>query len=128
MSLMSSAVRPFINQYQQATVEDLFVPVALTNSADRGFRRTLVLKSPQAVENLWFRAAVADDVKDLGNDTYLVNGSVRLSFRSGRVNPATSGDFPPPRTLMRKTIGGVELLVPVNFRGGEAEIVEEISW
>ena len=78
------------------------------------------------MKDVWFRAAVADNVVELGHATYLVDDGLRLSFPS--VRPITDS-FVGPQIIVRTTEGKKELLVPVDLtEPGTTEIVEEISW
>jgi mono/diheme cytochrome c family protein len=123
-----AARRPkFLYRLGAVEVTDFFLPVKIGAKAEAGFRRTLTLRDSKPAENLWFRAAVADKVTDLGNDTYLVDDKMRIVL-------SPSGKGPSHRVAavrkiqVRSSEGKFELLVPVIFKSGQAEITEEFSW
>lgn len=111
----------------EVEVSDLFLPEKIVTKAETGFRRTLTLRATKPLANLWFRAAVADKIVDLGNKTYLVNDSIRLAFPS-RLDEANQPGSPTQKITVRSSEGKFELLVPVVFAAGDVKITEEISW
>jgi len=121
------ARRPkFLYRLGEVEVTDFFLPVKIGAKAEAGFRRTLTLHGHKTSENLWFRAAVADKVTELGNDTYLVDDSLRIALLSpSGKGPRAASDR---KIMVRSSEGKFELLVPVIFASGRAEITEEISW
>jgi len=121
------ARRPkFLYRLGEVEVTDFFLPVKIGAKAETGFRRTLTLHGSKTSANLWFRAAIADKVTELGNDTYLVDDSMRIVLLSpSEKGPRAVSDRKP---VLRSSEGKFELLVPVIFASGRAEITEEISW
>ena len=115
----------FHYDFGETKISDLFLPAKFSAEAEAGFRRKLSLQAVKPTANLWFRAALANKVEDLGNATFLVDGSVRLAFPSVATQLKGAGG---PQILVRPGEGKTELLVPVVFAAGAAEIVEEISW
>src|SRR5436190_15754080 len=95
-------------EFKGIQIEDHFDPVA--GELDSYFRRTLTFESPNSVKNLWFRAATGN-ISQKGN-VYLLDNKVTFKF---------SGAAP----LLRDN---KELLVPINFNGSRATLVEEIIW
>lgn len=94
-------------------VEDF--PSAVQGAADADLHRTLTLKSKAApAGKLYFRAAVAAKIEEKSG-VFLVDEKVRLSF-------------PGAKPVLRNSGGKTELLVPVVFRDGAAQIVEHITW
>ncbi len=127
--LFDAQRRPkFRYQFDGAGVDDLFLPEKPTGDAGAGFRRTLTLRAAHPVDHLWFRAAAAEKIEDLGKNTFLINGSERLAFPTAPSTPGTSDDPNQTRPVLRKSGARFELLAPVVFQNGKAEIVEEISW
>ena len=112
----------FQYEFGAARISELFQPADLIAKAETGFRRVLTLKAAQPIPNLYFRAAVGESIKSLGNGAYLVDGGLRLAFP----RPSSSGSE--NKIIVRSSEGKTELLVPVNFESGKAEIMEEISW
>ncbi len=71
----------------------------------------------KAVDNLWFRAAVADKIEPAGDKGwYRINGEWTMKIDAGAA------------PQVRKSGGKVELLVPVRFQDGKARIVQEFVW
>ncbi|HEX5270263.1 MAG TPA: PA14 domain-containing protein, partial [Gemmataceae bacterium] len=92
-------------------VEDFPNP---TTGKEPSLRRTLKLTAPGGVKDLYFRAAVGDKVEKLDNGWYRIDGwKMRLE-----------GGTP----VLRKSNGKSELLVPVPFKDGKAELVQEFVW
>ena len=114
--------------YGDTEISELFLPEKFAASAETGLRRKLTLRAVKPVAGLWFRAALADKVEDLGNSTYLVDGSLRLAFSSPSQKLINSDTASRPQITVRSSEGKYELLVPVVFESGAAEIMEEISW
>ncbi|HQU41471.1 MAG TPA: hypothetical protein PK867_01610, partial [Pirellulales bacterium] len=65
---------------------------------------------------LYFLAG-AGQIKALESGQYLVDDVVRIRLRSGNATP-----------VLRSSGGRQELLLPVMFERGKAEIVQEIDW
>jgi hypothetical protein len=93
-------------------IEDFPNPVA---GKEPALRRTLKLTAAKPVDNLYFRAAVANKIKALGGGWY------RLEGWKMKIESTT-----PPQ--IRQSAGKVELLVPVHFARGKAEIVQVFAW
>jgi hypothetical protein len=62
-------------------------------------------------DNLWFRAAAADQIKDVGNGWYAVGSDLKVCVQT---------------PIIRSNAGKMELLVPI--RGKQTTIVEEMAW
>jgi cytochrome c len=94
-------------------VEDF--PIAREGQIDPYFARTLKLRAADAApNNVYFRAAVGGRIEPQSDGTFLVDGKVGFKL---------SGE-----PFVRQAGGSKELLVPVKFNNGAAEIVEEIRW
>ena len=109
-------------------MSDFFTPAKGAANAETGFHRTLKLHSARATKDVWFRAAVGEKITDLGKDTYLVDDSVRLAFPRSLREVASNLATPTHKIMIRSSEGKFELLVPVIFESGKAEVTEEISW
>lgn len=118
----------FHYRFGEAEVEDFFVPAKISGHTEFGFHRKLTLHEEKPAANLRFRAAVGNKVESLGNNTYLVDGSIHLAFPATPRNGKNSDQPPAPQIMVRQSGGKYELLVPVVFEAGQAEIVEEIAW
>lgn len=100
----------FFYTFKDIRVEEAFEPVR--GEVDAYFKRTLNFSgSPEG--QLWFRAAVGKiQVKNSG---FALSDNVILNF-------------PGAKPVLRGTADERELLVPVQFSGGKATLVEEIIW
>jgi hypothetical protein len=96
------------------SAEDFPRPVAGKNEGH--FERHLTLHSNGTTQQLYFLAATGE-VKPLDDGRYALASGATLRLRPGAATP-----------LIRSTNGRQELLVPVVFENGKAEIVEEIVW
>lgn len=99
--------------FGDVAVEDF--STALPGEADTGLRRTLTLRAAKAAAGLQFRAAVGAKIEAKGNGTFLVDGKVRLKLTGGQA-------------FIRESGGKQELLVAIEFKNGEAKLVEELAW
>ena len=97
------------------TIEDFPLPRGSSESADASFVRTLKITG-KPVNNLYFRAAVANSIDPGANGTFAIGDSLLLSFKS-------SG-----KPIIREVGGSKELLVPVEFSNNAASIEQVISW
>ena len=104
----------FLYSFGDIEVEDY--PVARPGELDSELVRTLTLRSERTAEKLWFRAAVGSKI-EAKNDGYLVDGKMTLRFT-----------FTGGKPVIRQSNGRAELLVPVEFSGKAAKIVETIIW
>src|SRR5262249_5847446 len=92
-------------------VEDFPNPVA---GKEVAVRRTLRLTAAKPVEDLYFRAAVGTKIEALGDGWYRIDGGGKMKLDgAARVRPPA---------------GKTELLVPVRFTDGKAQIVQEFVW
>jgi hypothetical protein len=67
------------------------------------------------VANLYFRAAAAEKIADKGDGTFVVDEHLLLKF-------------PGSQPRLRSQDGKMELLIPVIFQNGQAQLVQEIVW
>ena len=77
-------------------------------------QRTVTISGPNT-PGLYFRAASAKSVQKLADDTYLVDNAIEMNF-------------PRSTVLMRRLGDHTELLIPVDLRGGETRIVQQLRW
>jgi hypothetical protein len=94
------------------TVEDF--PMAIEGQIDPYFKRTLKLSAKDASNNLYFRAAVGNRIEPQADGSFLVDGKVNFKLNSAGT--------------VRQSEGRSELLIPINFNNGAAEVEEEIRW
>ena len=113
---LDASGRPvFRYQFGSVSVEDHAVPIA--NKLDATFERTLRLTSEDG-QPLTFRAAAADSIVVTDEGRFLIDNAFALDFK------VTGGGKP----VVRQRGGKSELIVPVTFSNGRAEIVEQIIW
>jgi mono/diheme cytochrome c family protein len=111
---LSSDDRPtFLYALGDVKVEDFPSPVA---GKEVSLRRMLRLTAAAPVQGLNFRAAVGSKIEPLADGWYRVDGAWKLRLEGS--GPARA----------RQSGGKSELLLPVRFTGGKAEIVQEIAW
>jgi mono/diheme cytochrome c family protein len=92
-------------------------PNAVAGKPNPSIHRTLTLTARQAVDHLWFRAAVAGKIEPAGaKGAYRINGEWTMRIESSAA------------PQIRKSGGKMELLVPVQFQDGKARIVQEFAW
>ncbi len=77
--------------------------------------RTLSLTTDAASDNLYFRAAVGAKIEALPDGWYQIDGWKMKIEAVGKAQ-------------IRLSAGKVELLVPVRFKDGKAQIVQEFVW
>lgn len=96
------------------------IPVTASGQSDAGFERTLVLTAATPVENLYFRAARADRIDPAPDDptAWIINGEWRVKLRA----------TPSADPFLRESRGQKELIVPLRFEDGRAEVVELLHW
>jgi mono/diheme cytochrome c family protein len=103
-------LRPtFLCNLGDVHVEDTMIPVEERDSGH--FRRTVTITAEKVPDNLWFRAAAAEQIKDAGNGWYAVGSDLKVRV-----------DTP----IIRSNAGKMELLIPI--RGNKTTIVEELAW
>jgi mono/diheme cytochrome c family protein len=103
----------FLYQVGDVKVEDF--PNAVSGK-EPTIRRNLRLASTTPPNNLFLRAAVGDKIESLGDGWYRIDGHWKIKL--------TSAAAPRIRRVGNKS----ELLVPVTFEKGTAQIVEEFVW
>jgi hypothetical protein len=104
----------FLYSCAGARVEDF--PNAVAGSPSPSIRRTLTLTATPPGPALWFRAAVAGKIEEVGAGWYRIDGEWKMRIESTA------------RPRIRPSGGRTELLVPVRFHDGRARIVQEIVW
>jgi hypothetical protein len=102
----------FLYRLNDIKIEDFPNPI---KAKEPGLRRNLKLSSSKPPATLYFRAGVATKIKALGDGWYRLDGW-KMKLESKK----------PPQ--IRHSGGKDELLVPVSFTGGRAEIVQVFLW
>jgi mono/diheme cytochrome c family protein len=103
----------FLYSVEGVKVEDLPTPVADKVAT---LRRSLKLTSEKPVEGLSYRAATGNKIEAKEDGWYLIDGTWRVKLEGAA-----------PAQI--RTIGGkMELIVPVRFADGKAEILQTYKW
>jgi cytochrome c2 len=111
---LSDDQRPtFLYTFNEIRIEDF--PNAVETRANPGIRRSFALTTDNPIDNLYYRAAVADKIEAEAQGYYRIN-DWRMRIEAA-ANP-----------VIRKAANKMELLVPVRFKGNSAKIVQEYSW
>jgi mono/diheme cytochrome c family protein len=105
----------FLYTIHGVKIEDFPNALRAGPSAVPGIRRTLSLTCEHKVDNLYFRAAVGSKITALGKGRFEVN-DWQMHIESAAE----------PR--IRQIGGQFELLVPVRFMDGHAQIVQDFHW
>jgi cytochrome c2 len=106
----------FLYSFDSIEIEDY--PMAVPGELDAFFRRTLTLKSSKPIAGLWFRAWAGSKIDQDKPGQYFVDS--KLTLRLQLANGVTP--------VVRQNSGRMELLVPVKFERGQAQIIEELIW
>jgi mono/diheme cytochrome c family protein len=102
----------FRYSFDGVIVEDFPNP---TNGKDQALRRTLTLTATRPPQGLYFRAAAGTKIEALGKGWYRIDGW-RMRLEGGA------------EPQIRQSGGRIELLVPVRFNDGKAQLVQEFVW
>jgi hypothetical protein len=105
----------FLYKFGDVKVEDFPNAVAAVKGKDPSLHRTLKLTTTKPVDDLYFRAAVGTKIESSGNGWFTIDGW-KMKIESAV----------PPR--IRQSSGKAELLVPIRFADGKAQIVQEFHW
>jgi len=97
------------------SVEDMPSPEGSYDSSDVAFKRSIRIKG-KPVKNLYFRAAVGQSIELTDNNTYLIDDSTALTFKSDG------------KPVIREIGGKKELLIPIQFSNDSALIEQTINW
>ncbi len=103
----------FLYDYMGTRVEDY--PLAVAHDPDAGFRRTLSFTSARPPAQLYFRAAAGAAVVQKANGSFLVDDKVLVTLTGGKAS-------------IRRTGKLSEIIVPLIFQDGKAQITEELNW
>jgi hypothetical protein len=99
------------------TVEDHPVPAKGIGKFP-ALKRTLRIDGSDETNQLWYRPVAAGKIEDLGDGKFRIDNVWTLEVR-------TSG---PEKPMVRESAGRKDLLVPVRFDKGKAEIVQNYIW
>lgn len=107
-----------IFRYSKAriAISDAVVP-RKTDSNLASFERTITLEAPSPVDGLFYRAASASKIESV-NGSFVLDGHLKLTFDSEHSKAA----------VIRQGGGKTELLIPIAFADGKAEITQIYEW
>jgi mono/diheme cytochrome c family protein len=112
---LSDDQRPtFLYTFNEIKIEDF--PNAVETKANPGIRRSFTLTTNNPIDNLYYRAAVADKIEAEPS-----GGWYRVNEWRMRIESAGS-------PVIRRSGKRMELLVPIRFKGNSAKIVQEYVW
>ena len=81
------------------------------------FERTIRLESPSPVEGFFYRAAAASKIENV-NGEFILDGHLKLTLGTEQAKSA----------VIRQNGNKTELLIPVTFANGRAEITQLYEW
>jgi hypothetical protein len=99
------------------TVNDYPTPVKGSGQFPT-LKRILTIEGSDESKQLWYRPAVAGKIDDQGDGNYRIDNVWTIQVRA-------SG---PDKPMVRESAGRKELLVPVRFESGKAEISQSYIW
>jgi mono/diheme cytochrome c family protein len=102
----------FKYSYNDVTIEDFPNP---TPPKEGTLKRTFTLTTSKPVTNLYYRAAVGAKIEPAEAGWYKID-NLKVKLQGGE------------KPLIRQSGGKSELLVPVRFVDGKAQIVQEYAW
>ncbi len=113
----------FLYSFGDIRIEDY--SLAMAGELDPKLARTITLRGPDRnLPNLFYRAAVGNQIEKLDDQSYVVDGKLNLKFHlTVQEGPALKSE---PR--IRRIDDKAELIVPVRLKNGEGKIVEEMIW
>ena len=101
--------------YKTLQIEDF--PNATDGKLNPVITRKLTLTATQpTMGKLWYRAAAGGKIEKLEKDVYVIDGKLKV-----RIEAATA-------PIIRQASVGFELVVPVEFKNKQAEIVQQYMW
>lgn len=107
----------FLYSKDRIAISDATIPVK-SDGEFATFERTLVLESPSPIDQtIWYRAAVGSKIEKMQGG-FMVDDHLRLSFEGANA----------AGTVIRQSGGTTELLVPVRFSDGTAQLVQRYGW
>lgn len=101
-------------RYGTAEYEVLDTPVPVPGEREPSLERRITVAG-NVVDNLYFRAAIGNNIEDLGDGWYRVDNALRIHVSIA--NPT-----------LRQSNNRWELLVPVVSTGGPVEVLQKIVW
>jgi len=90
-------------------------PVPAEGRTGMGLKRTLTLQGQPSQDGLWFRAAVAKRIRADESEWFVIDQGLRIRHPGANARVRRSGDM-------------FELLIPVVFADGRAQLIQELDW
>jgi hypothetical protein len=103
--------------YRFGTIEVEEKPQGTEQGKERGLSRTISLQAAQPVDKLYYRAAAGGKIERLADHRFRIDDAYVIEF-------TLEGDAKP---ILRDS-GGPELIVPLLFKDGKAQLVEQYQW
>ena len=103
----------FLYSFNEIKIEDF--PNAVETKVNPGIRRSIMLTTDNPIDKLYYRAAVADKIEADKDGWFRVN-DWRMRIEGGAT------------PVIRRSGTKMELLVPIQFKGNSAKIVQEYAW
>lgn len=111
--------------YQNVLVEDFPQPVARPDEQYPALRRKLLLTTDTGAPTfdgpLWFRAAAGKSIQASDDGWHLIDGALKVRITQPRQSQAAPA-------VVRQSGEQFELLLPIEWMGNKAEIVQEFLW
>ena len=112
----SSRQPEFRYSLRRLAISDAIVP-RRSEKKLASFERTLTLEAPSPVANMFYRAAAAAKIESI-NGSFILNDHMKLTLSGAGSNAV----------MIRLSNGKNELLVPVTFVNGRAQISQIYEW
>jgi cytochrome c553 len=103
----------FLYSFNDIKIED--TPNAVDAKGSPSIRRSFTLTTDNPIDKLYYRAAVGNKIEADKDGWYRVN-EYRMRIESAA----------PP--VIRSSAGKMELLVPIQFKGNSAKLVQDYAW
>lgn len=115
---LDESLRPiFRYSFSGITVNDQPIPI-VGSDQKVGLKRVLRFEGADAMQSLWYRAAVGNQIEKMGDGLYLIDGVWTMSLQ------IRSADQP----LIRSSQSKQELLVPIRMENGRTDVVQQFHW
>lgn len=98
------------------TIEDTPKPLIQLGDTYPALERTLKLSGAVPAGALWYRAAVAKSIDDVGDNTFRIDGLWTIRLQAAE------------KAMLRESNDRKELLIPLTFRNEKTQIVQTYDW
>ena len=104
----------FLYSFGDVQVEDYSAPKS--SSEYSALRRTITITKSASTDQLYFRAAVAAKIEDLGDGLFKIDDDWKMQIESDS------------KPAIRSSGNRAELIVPVKFNENKSRIIQEFLW